>query len=238
MSLKWPFVSGLKNKDDLSLSEIYMWNCFRLKGFWHSDHSISPLLPPVSSLELTYCLGNPCEGRRMCTDAMTGTLTEVHSALKRKALLRPHWNVFPPGHGVLEWDEPLGQGKPQYISWITIYEPESQGKILAAQSCLTLCGPMSRLFSPWNSPGERTGVGSHSLLQGIFPTQESNLCLLHCRQTLYHLSHQGSPIYDPSKFLTLSDPVSPKLFGNMWIRVVTWECCWKNERKWLCKTLS
>ena len=37
------------------------------------------------------------------------------------------------------------------------------------------------------------GVGSHSLLQGIFPTQESNPGLLHCRQILYHLSHQGSP---------------------------------------------
>ena len=34
---------------------------------------------------------------------------------------------------------------------------------------------------------------SHCLLQGIFSTQGSNLGLLHCRQTLYHLSHQGSP---------------------------------------------
>ena len=36
-------------------------------------------------------------------------------------------------------------------------------------------------------------MGFHSLLQGIFPTQGSNLGLLHCRQILYHLSHQGSP---------------------------------------------
>ena len=43
-----------------------------------------------------------------------------------------------------------------------------------------------------NSPGKNTGEGSHSLLQGIFPTQELNPCLLHCRQILYHLSHQGS----------------------------------------------
>ena len=41
---------------------------------------------------------------------------------------------------------------------------------------------------------ENTGVGCHSLLQGIFPTQGSNLGLLHCRQILYHLSHQGSPV--------------------------------------------
>ena len=44
----------------------------------------------------------------------------------------------------------------------------------------------------WNSPGKKTGVGSHSLLQGIFPIQGSNLGLLHCRQILYCLNHQGS----------------------------------------------
>ena len=49
------------------------------------------------------------------------------------------------------------------------------------------------LHSPWNSPGQNTGVGSLSLLQGIFPTQESNPVLLHCRQLLYQLSHNGSP---------------------------------------------
>ena len=38
------------------------------------------------------------------------------------------------------------------------------------------------------------GVGSHSLLQGIFLTQGSNLGLRYCRQILYHLSYQGSPI--------------------------------------------
>ena len=50
-----------------------------------------------------------------------------------------------------------------------------------------------RLYSPWNSPGQNTGVGSLSLLQGIFPTQGSNPGLLHCRQILYQLSHKGSP---------------------------------------------
>ena len=42
--------------------------------------------------------------------------------------------------------------------------------------------------SPWNSPGQNTGVGSLSLLQGIFPTQGSNLGLLHCMWILDHLS--------------------------------------------------
>ena len=49
------------------------------------------------------------------------------------------------------------------------------------------------LYSPWNYPGQNTGVGSLSLLQGIFPTQESNPGLPHCRRILYQLSHKGSP---------------------------------------------
>ena len=47
----------------------------------------------------------------------------------------------------------------------------------------------TRLLRPWDSPGKNTGVGSHSLLQGIFPTQGLNAGLLHCRQILYCLSH-------------------------------------------------
>ena len=50
------------------------------------------------------------------------------------------------------------------------------------------------LYSPWNSPGQNTGVGGHSVLQGIFPTQGLNTGLPHCRQIAYQLSHQGSPV--------------------------------------------
>ena len=49
------------------------------------------------------------------------------------------------------------------------------------------------LHSPWNSPGQNTGVGRLSFLQGIFPTQGLNPGLLHCRQILYQLSHKGNP---------------------------------------------
>ena len=58
---------------------------------------------------------------------------------------------------------------------------------------ITLCATPWTLYSPWNSPGQNTGVGCHALLQGIFPTQGSNPGLPHCRRILYHLSHQGSP---------------------------------------------
>ena len=50
-----------------------------------------------------------------------------------------------------------------------------------------------RLYSPWNSPGQNIGVGSLSLLQGIFPAQGLNPGLPHCRWILYQLSHRGSP---------------------------------------------
>ena len=56
-------------------------------------------------------------------------------------------------------------------------------KVEVSQSCLTLCNSMDCF------PGQNTGVGSLSPLQGIFPTQGSNPGLLHCRQIL---SHQGS----------------------------------------------
>ena len=48
------------------------------------------------------------------------------------------------------------------------------------------------LYSPWNSPGQNTRVGSLSILQGIVTTQGLNPGLLHCRWILYQLSYQGS----------------------------------------------
>ena len=65
---------------------------------------------------------------------------------------------------------------------------------VAVFSCSVLSSSLwpHGLYSPWNSPGQNTGVSSLSLLQRIFPTQGSNPGLLHCRWILYHLSHQGS----------------------------------------------
>ena len=85
--------------------------------------------------------------------------------------------------------------------------------VLVAQSCPTLCDSMD--YSPPGSsahgifPGKNTGVGCHFLLQEIFPTQGLNLGLLHCRQTLYHLSHQGNPV------LCLICRV-PDLWSSLW----------------------
>ena len=61
-----------------------------------------------------------------------------------------------------------------------------------------------------------TVVGSMSLLQQIFPTQESNQGLLHCRQILYQLSYQGSPEYYQMVSITSFrfEYDSPSLFSS------------------------
>ena len=67
----------------------------------------------------------------------------------------------------------------------------------AERNCSVVCNSMR--CSPsgssvlGDSPDKNTRVGCHALLQRIFPTQGSNPGLLHCRQILYHLSHQRSP---------------------------------------------
>ena len=71
---------------------------------------------------------------------------------------------------------------------IKIYACESESPSVTSNSLQP-----HGLYRPWNFPGQNTGVGSCSLLQGIFPTQGWNPGLLHCRRILYQLSHQGSP---------------------------------------------
>ena len=75
------------------------------------------------------------------------------------------------------------------------------------------------LYSPWNSPGQNAGVGSCSLLQGIFPTQGSNPGLQHCRWILYQLSHKGNPFQERSCSIKLNQicwtPTNHKLCGRL-----------------------
>ena len=56
---------------------------------------------------------------------------------------------------------------------------------------------------PWDFPGKNTGVGSHSLLQEIFPSQGLKPSLLSHRRILYHLSHEGSPHWEDDTALLL-----------------------------------
>ena len=74
-------------------------------------------------------------------------------------------------------------------------KPKTEQKYTQRDRSMLSC---DRLFATlWTvarqAPGKNTGVGCHALLQGIFPTQELNPSFLHCRQTLYRMSYQGSP---------------------------------------------
>ena len=112
-------------------------------------------------------------------------------------------------------------------------------KVKGAQLCPTLCDPMDYT---WNSLGQNTGMGSLSLLQGIFPTQGSNPGLLHCRRILYQLSHKGSPrivqwVAFPfssrsslSRKRTRVSCIAGGLFTNWAIRSTTW--AWQQKRKY------
>ena len=62
------------------------------------------------------------------------------------------------------------------------------------------------LYSPWNPPGQNPAVGSLSLLQGIFQTQELNPGLLHCRWILYQLTYQFSSVQSLSRVRLSATP--------------------------------
>ena len=82
-----------------------------------------------------------------------------------------------------------------------------------------------RVLCPWDFPGKDTGVGCRFLLQRIFPTQGSNPDLLHCTQTLYPLSRQGSPKTKYYKsietsillIILVSFPIHPPIFNILHI---------------------
>ena len=90
----------------------------------------------------------------------------------------------------------LGLSRQEYWSGVPFPSPmhESESEREVAQSCQTLSNPMDCCLPGSSVHGIfQARVGCHSLPQGIFPTQGSNPSLLHYRQILYYLNHQGSP---------------------------------------------
>ena len=90
--------------------------------------------------------------------------------------------------------------------------------VLSLQSCPTLCDPMGcsppGLSVQWDSPSKNTGVGCHALLQGIFPTQGSNPCilyLLHWKAASLALAPRGKPSSNSQHTLTVYLPWSYSL---------------------------
>ena len=109
-------------------------------------------------------------------------------------------------------------GRPLRVSWTTKRSNQSILNESESRSVLSDALQPHGLYSPWNSPGQNTRVGSLFLLQGIFPTQGSNPGLPHCRQILYQLSHKGSP-------KTLWWVAYPFCSGSSWPRNRTGVSC-------------
>ena len=93
-------------------------------------------------------------------------------------------------------------------SW-TIKKTEIESRSVMSNSLWLL-----QLYSPWNSPGQNTGVGSLSFLQGIFTIQGWNPGLLHWRMILYQLSHQGYP-------------KKAECLKNWWFQIGCWRILFK-----------
>ena len=115
---------------------------------------------------------------------------------------------------LLSWDEGTGPFHPWDKQSLDVVDCPLQGNmnfqegvffsyVCVSRSVVSDSSQLHRVqlasLCPWDSPGKNTGVGCHFLLQGIFLTQESNPGLPHCRQILYHLSHQGSPLLQMSQ---------------------------------------
>ena len=136
--------------------------------------------------------------------AEASDITEQRQAISMVVVVFSH--VQPPWTSALQ--APLFMGFYRQEYWNGLPFPSSRwsfyswaaGEALIhdeteSESCSVVFNslPPHRLYSPWKCLGQNTGVGSLSLLQQIFPIQESNRGLLHCRRILYPLSYQGSP---------------------------------------------
>ena len=118
----------------------------------------------------------------------------------------------------VEWDQIGVMEITHTVTWRAERANEDV-KALVVQSCPTLLWPRglqpTRLLSPWNSPGKNTGVGSHSLLQGIFATQGWK-DLPSYKQTLYCLSPLGKPLKgkNTKQRATILNKTETDFYGN------------------------
>ena len=110
------------------------------------------------------------------------------------ALKGPSWTTFslPFLLALLSPSYPKSLGSSK-VGMLSLLLACTHAVILCPQGITSELTHYHGLYSPWNSLGQNTGVGSLSLLQRIFPTQGLNPGLPHCKWILYQLSHKGSP---------------------------------------------
>ena len=135
-------------------------------------------------------------------------ISESRSAVSNS--LWPHGLYSPPGQNTLVGSFPFSRGSSQ---------PTDGTQVSCIAGWFFL--PVETQQKPKN-----TGVGSLSLLQQIFLIQESNEGLLHCRQILYQLSYQGSPIQIEACKIYLSMLLLNTLF---WLSLL--RCTWQEKAR-------
>ena len=138
-----------------------------------SSHSVRPLMALYGDLNFTFLMTSSTEHIFMCLFAICLSSGPVILLFFISKELKAHVHTK-------TWI--------LAIDWIL-----SPPDLYESESCVQFFVTPWTIYSPWNSPGQNTGVGSLSLLHGVFSIQGLNPGLLHCRQILYQQSHQGSP---------------------------------------------
>ena len=130
---------------------------------------------------------------KLCLTLVTPWTIALQAPLSIGFSRQEYWSGLPfPSLGDLP-DPGIKPGSPALQADSLPSEPPGKPLKVKWLSCVQLCKlldcspPVSSVHGTFQT---NTGVGYRFLLQGIFPTQGSNLCLPHCRQTFYHLSHQ------------------------------------------------
>ena len=155
-------------------------------------HTPSPYSrPPLFPIPDCCCLSLGCI-RLFATPWTVAPRDPLYMGFPRQE----YWSGLPfPTPG----DLPTQESNPRLLRWQAHSLPvnhqgsltcKAKVKVLVAQPCLTLSRPRelqpTRLLCPWNSPGKNTGVGCHSLLQGIFPPRDQIGVSFIDRWILYH----------------------------------------------------
>ena len=128
----------------------------------------------------------------------------------------PGWPSPPPGNLPDRGIKPTSLTSPAFASGF--FTTTATGEAYESESHSVMSNTLrpNGVYSPWNSPGQNTGVGSLSLLEAIFPTQGLHSGLPPCKQVLYQLSHKGSP-------RILEQVAYPFSSGSSWARNQTGE---------------
>ena len=168
------------------------------KGAFHQDNMLMRSSHSLKDVFLRFCLsllwltGSEREKEResWCTNAVALFKHFWFSILQ--SLLTAHCHQ---GGYVLVEGADARQTKIHKMEYATVWWYRRDGDELFSHLWHHGLEPPPRLLCPWDFPGKNTGAGCHFLLQGIFPTQGSNLCLLH----FLHWQADSLPLESPDK---------------------------------------